>query len=561
MLRLRVLATAATATILTAAPILYAHRTSLRTWISAHGFLHLAIVEQFTPPWTFAAPANPFFAGETVPYYWLFHYVAARLAHLADVHPLAATEAMTLAGLGVLWLSAVALGRRLYGRMAAGVAIGLFALGGANALGFAFAVLKVATRGAGSLADDPNHLWGIAHPVLSLARFNDPFALYGPLLAFFYNLTSRPLALSMLLATAFWLFAWLERGRAAAWVGVAASSALCTGFSILVGIPAAICLSGGVVAAHWWCGAATASRPRLAGAVAALLSGPVLALPTYVNLIGRGTGGIEIAPSFTTITGTIASGTVLVVGALVGLARTRALTREFVLGLLFACVPLVMGSVTFALPIANECNLYHAAVILLAIPAGACVVGGPDWSRRRVVVTWTAVLLLLLPTPGIVVFAYLHRPPVEVQLTGRRLERVPADAPLARLYEWTRTTTPADAVFVLDPRMPFVSACGNMPEFPLLAGREMFTTYRTSYLVEPNADAALRHDIALRLVEGVALDAAQWAYLGKLNRPVYVVTMHADRPEHRAALERVYGPPAFHDRNVAAFTLHERPEA
>ncbi|MCK6554741.1 hypothetical protein L6Q96_09205 [Candidatus Binatia bacterium] len=553
--RLRTLALAAVASILTAAPIVYAHRTSLRTWISAHGFLHLALVDRFAPPWEFAPPANPFFANETVPYYWLFHYVAARLAHGAGVHPLVAIEAMILGSVAVLWLSAVALGKRLYGKLAPGLAIGLFALAGANALGFVFFLLKVAVRGTGSLADDPNHLWGIAHPVLSMARFNDPFALYGPLLAFFYNVTSRPLALSLLLAVAFWLFVWLERGRVGSLVALVLSSALCSGFSVLVGIPAAACVSAGLVAAHRLCRPPALSRSRLLAGIAALLLGPILALPAYANLFGRGTGGIRIDPSWTTITGVIASGTLLVVLAAAGTARTPAPRREFLFALLAAGLTLMLASMVFVLPTANECNFYHAAVILLAIPAAACLVPAPDWSPRRVVLSWVAAVFVLLPTPGIIMFAYLDRPSVPVRFSGTRLERVPADAPLARLYGWARAMTPGDAVFVLDPRLPFVTAAGNMPEFPVLAGREMFTTYRTSYLIEPNPDAGLRHDLAVRLVDGTPLDAAQHAYLRDMKRPVYVVTMHADRPEHLAALQQAYGPPAFHDREVAAFAL------
>src|SRR5690554_1671565 len=68
------LAVATTAVALAA----FLQTSNARTLVSWHGFLHTAIANRF--PGSFGTPDNPFFAGEPLPYYWFYHYVAAGLA-------------------------------------------------------------------------------------------------------------------------------------------------------------------------------------------------------------------------------------------------------------------------------------------------------------------------------------------------------------------------------------------------------------------------------------------------------------------------------------------------
>ena len=96
-----------------------------------------------------------------------------------------ALEALILFATGTLVIVGVALGRKLYGSTLAGVLIGYLVMAGTNPLGVVFALYKVARNGLHLLNDDPDHLWGVVHPVYSLIRYNDFGGLYGPLLNFF----------------------------------------------------------------------------------------------------------------------------------------------------------------------------------------------------------------------------------------------------------------------------------------------------------------------------------------------------------------------------------------
>ena len=70
---------AALATLVTSAIILTLHQKSFRTLVSIHGLLHVAIARHLEGSWIPARPENPLFAGERLPYYWFYHYIAARL--------------------------------------------------------------------------------------------------------------------------------------------------------------------------------------------------------------------------------------------------------------------------------------------------------------------------------------------------------------------------------------------------------------------------------------------------------------------------------------------------
>src|SRR5215510_5864386 len=62
---------------------------------SWHGFLHTAIANRYPgPAWT---PENPFFAGESLRYYWVFHRLGSGLAHGIGVDPLTGLRILALA--------------------------------------------------------------------------------------------------------------------------------------------------------------------------------------------------------------------------------------------------------------------------------------------------------------------------------------------------------------------------------------------------------------------------------------------------------------------------------
>jgi hypothetical protein len=400
---------------------------------------------------------------------------------------------------------------------------------------------------------------------LSAARLNDPFDLYGPVINFFFNISSRPIGLAFVLVTALCMLTWLQRGSVASWILLVLSTALSTAFSLPVGAPGALALGAGLVLAGWLPlddddGVAAIPmrlwRRRTLSGGAGLVLGVVLAAPTYYHLLlGEAERGMRLDLSLSTAVRLMASAALIVGMAAVGTIRAPRNTRRFLLGLLAAGTALVAAGTFIDLPAQNDCNLFQAGAFLLAVPAVASVVPSAEWSRTRARLTWLSVVLVFLPTILLVMFAYLHRPPMALVLTHEHLERVPADSPLARLYAWVRLHTAPDAVFILDPGPPFTTAAGNMPEFPALTARVMFTSFASSYMVAPHHDAGLRHEIAERLLAGEALDAGQAAYLKTLQRPLYLVTDSAAAPEAQQLLRQRFGGPAFRDQAAAVFVV------
>lgn len=562
--RQRLIIAATVASVLSILPIVYAHRASPRTLVSAHGLLHTAIAQRFQSASALPGrPENPFFAGEALPYYWFFHYLAARIGDMAAIHPLYAFELMVLAAVCVLWFTAVAMGCRLYGGVAPGVAIGFLALAGANPFGAVILLVKLAVRGASVLRDSPDYLWGIAHPILGVARYNDPYVVYGPLLNFFFNISSRPIALALLLLVCLSLATWLQSGRRRAWIWLTLSSAACTAFSFLIGVTAGLALIGGLAVA-WGLsaivglgGASTGNRTteRTIRAAAALLLGMVLASPTYYYFfLGTEDQSVHLHPRLWVIQGIALSASVVAAMAVVGVLRAKGVRQQFLLATAAGGYALLVGSAIVELPASNDSNLFHAAIFLLSIPAAGCLVPAARWSRVPRLLSWGMLLLLFLPTTCIVAYAYLNRAAIALEINGGQLYRLPRESALAQLYTWVRGNTPSDAVFILDPTN-MVAAGGNMPEFPAMTGRVLFTADKTNYIVVPHADATLRTNLALHLLAGEAANEQETAYLKTLQRPIYlVVTDSKDRAALRS-LENRYGTASFHDSDVAVFQL------
>lgn len=562
--RARLVLVSAVASLLSILPIVYAHRASPRTLVSAHGLLHAAIAQRFQSPSAVPGrPENPFFAGAALPYYWFFHYLAARVADLASIHALYAFELMILAAMCVLWFTAVALGSRLYGGITPGLAIGFLALAGANPFGVAILLAKLAVGGSDVLADRPDYLWGIAHPILGVARFNDPYALYGPLLNFFFNISSRPIALTLLLVICFSLAAWLESGRLRAWIGLMLGSAACTAFSFLIGVTAGLALIGGLVVA-WGAGAivgfsgsttANHATQKTVKAAAALLLGMLLASPTYYYFfLGSSDQSVHLSLRLWLIEGVALSGMVLAATAAIGVLRATGIRQQFLLATTAAGYALLAGSAVVELPVFNDSNLFHAAIFFLSVPAAGCFAPGIQWSRAQRLLSWGMMVLLFLPTTCVVAYAYLNRPAIALEIDGRQLYRLPRDSSLAHLYAWVREMTASDAIFILDPTHS-IAAGGNMPEFPAMTGRVMFTTEPKNYMVTPNADAKLRHSLAVHLLDGAAATEREAAYLTSFNRPIYLVVAGSGDGGALGTLENRYGSAVFRDGDVSVLRV------
>ena len=188
------------------------HRESPRTLVSFHGFIHAAVAGQFVD--SAAAefpPENPFFARRPLCYYWFFQFLAAQVVRMTGVNVFHALEGLVLASIVGLTASAILLGRRVFKSTGVGVFIVFLVVAGTNPLGIVYAAAKAALMGPQlirsaarayeAMPPESGFLWGVVSPLYGAIRFNDVGGLYGPLLNFFLNTTSRPTALAALLAT------------------------------------------------------------------------------------------------------------------------------------------------------------------------------------------------------------------------------------------------------------------------------------------------------------------------------------------------------------------------
>ena len=95
------------------AVVLSVHRDSPRTLLSAHGFLHSAILQRFLHSFG-VPPENPFFAGEPLGYYWFYQSLGAGVSSLTGLDPLHSFELLVCFAIAMMVACAAALAVRLY---------------------------------------------------------------------------------------------------------------------------------------------------------------------------------------------------------------------------------------------------------------------------------------------------------------------------------------------------------------------------------------------------------------------------------------------------------------
>ncbi len=549
------------------------HRDSPRTLISFHGYLHAAIAERFLASNSSIPPENPFYAGRPLPYYWFFHFVAAQISHVTGWNVFFALEAVVLAGTALLGGACLLLGHRLFGRVATGLLMVYLVLAGTNPFGIALAGLKILTQGTARLKDDPDFLWNVVHPVYNLVRFNDVGALYGPLLNFFLNMTSRPLALGSLMASLLCLQWVLSAPRILPLAALAVTFALTTAASPIVGLAAGAVLGGflllfAVVPLRFlnrFTGFHRGIRRSYIAALTAIGAGLLIALPTYVHLL---TGPSASQPHFYLfsvdglkhlITLGLNIGVLLLLAG-IGYIKSSEENRGFFRLLLLGSLALLLGDATIMLPSLNQSNLFHAAVVFLAVPAAGSVITAArrlseesnSINHRRMI----AIVLLFLPTSAVLLTAYVGRPAVPVDFDLVLPRRLPSDSPLAQFYDWVQKSTKADAVFVVNPEHR-VATNGNVLELPAMTNRAIFTEVPGHYMA-PYPDAMRRFDMARRLTSGNAVSPADIRYLAQLGRPVYIVADEAGSAETERNLERQYGRPVFQAGDTVVFRALDR---
>ena len=370
--------------------ILFVHRDSPRTLVSAHGLLHAAIAHEFADPTTSpplaTPPENPLFAGQPLPYYYFFQLVGARVAALLHVDVIHAFEALIVLAAFVTVLLGFWLAHRVHGTrtamLAAGTAFALLFFAGTNPQGPLVLLARWMKDGGASLQDHGQYLWGFVHPINGAMRIGDYWGALGPLATYFFNVTARPLALASLVLVIAMLALALRHSapaRPLALAGVALATAFCTLWSPLLGLASAGGLAAALVLQALTTDRATARAARTdLLAAAALLVGAALAWPWYRHLLG-GAGGVahlEFNPK--RALGVVASCWLLALlaagqprwGLLEGLAITRVLK---IAGLLLA-----IPTAFVALPVGNEDNFLHAALVCWAVVAASAAVPDPD---------------------------------------------------------------------------------------------------------------------------------------------------------------------------------------
>ncbi len=510
------------------AVILGIHRESPYTLVSAHGLLHSAIAERFAIAPGVIPPENPFFAGEPLLYYWSYHALAAGLAELFGIDVLHAFEVWEALAAFALVVLAAGLGRRVHGRVGFGLLISFFIMAGAQAQA-PLVLLWRRLRVGHWPADDGSYLWGLVHPVSAWMRLGDPFGQLGPLVSYYLNVTSRPLALTTLVG-AVWALAWTREAPLRGYLALTGTVALLALWSPIIAIAAGLSLAGGTLVVEFarrrGTGGLTdeARLPWLAVGLA-VLSGLAVAFPSYGHLL-RGTGGegsgllgggLDTARAHAGWA--LAAGWTIGLLAAAGVARAPRGRRALPTVCLVASLPLLAATVLIILPAGNFVNFFHAALVLLAVPAAGAFRDPRGHLRVRGV---AAALTLFLPTLLLVLWTYTGRPPSRIVIRNGQLER--ADGPEARIYRWLREEAPSDAVVVIDPGPPTRAVQGNTAELPALTGRTLYTERAHHYIVSGHPHVQERVAIAKALTAGRPLTAEQEQSLRQLGRPIYILT-------------------------------------
>jgi hypothetical protein len=232
--------------------------------------------------------------------------------------------------------------------------------------------------------------------------------------------------------------------------------------------------------------------------------------------------------------------------AVLGLRAAADEPKPFLRACACAALALAAGCAVLALPVGNEDNLFHGALVLLAVPAAG-------WLTTPARVIGAAAVFL--PTLCVQIGASFGRPPVDLAFEDGRIVRANANGAHARMEHWIRESTDPRAVFVIDPRKPTQAAAGNSAELPALTGRTLFTERAGHYLVAPNADGPRRAELAARLATGETIGKDEEALVGALGRDVYLVCRE---PAREPALERQHGAALFKAAPLSVFRWSPR---
>lgn len=520
---------------------------SERVRASVHGFLHASILYAITDRGV--PPENPFFAGETIRYYWTWHAGEAAVCHVGGIDPTVAFAASNAFALLAMLLFLGRLGRHLSSHPGSGPLGMILGFLGMNPLGAWFFSANAAARpefqGLDKLADGVN-------PIMYLvALAAGPDERISATLTKFLNVSSFPHSLALLVA------AWLLLAQTAARPSyvqatlAALATAGCIALSPITGLTGGLALGAAALLALLLSRLCAACRAGTSGALftaGALAGGLVLAIP-FVLLGGAGKGGetIGLEPTKDKLMALgLALGPILVL-ALPALWRAvlRGPSGRRILAL--STVPLMLMAVVIWFPVASEYKLVRMAAPLLGAFAAATIADALRNKRPAVRIAIAALCCApFVPTNAIAWRAYQAHSHAALPFHAEGIDLVPDDGAwsLTETYQWLRRSTPEDAVLLTDPALSSRAFAGPMhgEEAPALAHRAVFSDhlyYMTDY--EPSFPA--RVQLLKRLFAGIRLRDEDVLALRELGRPIYAVLRASGNAV--AALECLAGDPRW----------------
>jgi hypothetical protein len=556
--------------------LLWIHTHNPRLLPSWHGFLHTAIATRFTDG-SFP-PENPFFAGEKLPYYWVYQYFGFIVARILKTDLLHAFRFIALSSLAVLIIFAGLTGYKYFRSIGAGLLIGYLAVAGANPFGPLIALSKHFVKATplidsvssqtpvetvfvtNRMADD----W-MTRPLLPALYISSEW-WHGQNIVWFIDISARAPALSLILVLLFLLLS--PRLKFGKIILITLLTALLTALNPINGFA----LSGSLIGASLiiFClatlkrsGFSYKFKQRVPLILSLLcLTGTFLAAPTYYHLLLLNKGTLSLTSSYSVFylflkfAALSANFFILVPLAILGSWKSSFQEGIGLWTLTLAGILLLLIVPLIILWPHNEHNLTNVAECLLAVPAVAWITCMPKRKEERISKGSLLLLLLgvfFLPTTLCTLFSYTGRPSLPLEFRGQTLHRLPEDDPLENLYVWIRSQTPPDAVFICDPQEP-VKMSGNVSELPAFTGRTLFIDH-PSYLTVSYRDADFRVKLAHDAVKGSPLTPPQRNYLRHLQRPLYLISYHADQEDLLNRLIQQNGEPVFRQAFVAVFNI------
>ncbi|MEQ8763961.1 MAG: hypothetical protein RL885_08540 [Planctomycetota bacterium] len=499
---------------------------SLRARAGTHGLLHAAISESIIERGL--PPENPYFAGETVLYYWFYHLSVAPMSEHGD--PLLAFALSNLILLLGTLLVLHELAIRLFRIAAAGpiaAAIGFFGL---NAFGWIFFFL----------ADRPDSLEQVE-------AAKPPFFFYRWLasgwdtrvtatLTKFLNVSSNQATVAAGL-----ILLWLgiravqsdsedRRGR---WVLAGLATFACSVFEPLVALGFLLPLGAGLVLTgglSWLRGqrdiALDVLRLLIAIGVGGLLSLIVL-WPWMGAALDESNPALEAAGPARHWIGLFATcGLLLALASWSAFPMLRAGRRDVLVVSVFS---VVLAAMALGLQAAEDCEYKFLRVLSLPLGLLAAERIAFHWRQggaRRPIVA-LALALTLIPTNAIAWIAVVAfaRGEARFEWTEDGFVRSPVDSPASEILQKIRSETTPETIVLDDPRFYPNNVAGGLHhnEVPIFTRRALFTDDEF-YLTDRYEELPARLELCQKLfrVDG-QLTQEQIALLRDLGRPVVLL--------------------------------------